>query len=41
MDYPTPLQQRMISGYFELKEVAKKNHNDIVRLMHSLADRQL
>ncbi len=36
IDYPTALQQHLISSYFELNTLLKATpHSDIVRLLHS------
>ena len=41
LDFPTPLQQKLILSYYDLKELVARDHNDIVRTLHAASDRQL
>lgn len=40
IDYPSLLQQRLIAGYFDLAQLLKAPHSDIVRQLHSSPERQ-
>ena len=41
MDYPSDIQQYLITAYFELTNLLKTSaHSDIVRLLHSSTDKQ-